>query len=116
MALSYQLDDSNRNRDIEKLFKDDSNLLVSLETYLFNVENDMNSWLAKFEWSKQVLFEKHKTIQHENTCPFNKSHTRIKASNLVNHVNRCRLKSLGFTELDIVISKRFYIFFKKRFC
>ena len=112
MTLSYQLDDSNRNSDIEKLFKDDSNLLVSLETYLLNVENDMNSWLAKFEWSKEVLFAKHKTKgpdPHENTCPFNKSHTRIKASNLINHVNRCRLRSLGYTELDIVISTRFYI-------
>jgi hypothetical protein len=36
-------------------------------------------------------------------CPFNDAHRRITQKNFTRHVQRCRLKSLNFSKLNIVI-------------
>ena len=100
--------------DVERnLFISNTNeiSLKSFEQVLNNIENDMNEWLKKFSWSKDVLFEKHKendvTSNKEArgeifNCPYNKSHTGILKKNYDKHVLKCNLKMQNHQKEDIV--------------
>jgi hypothetical protein len=77
-----------------------------LENFINNGDNLMNEWLKKFNWSRDILFERHKneviTNQYLN-CPFNKEHTRISPKAFENHLNKCKLKSNDYNSNDTVI-------------
>lgn len=91
---------------VESVFNNStkSGLINGLENYLNNIELDMNSWLKKFDWDRDVLMEKYQINGTENitTCPYNQSHTRIKKQNFNKHIEKCRLISQNFSSEDIV--------------
>jgi hypothetical protein len=93
--------------------------LKSFEQVLNNIENDMNEWLKKFSWSKDVLFEKHKESDVKNNteargeilnCPYNKSHTGILKKNYDKHVLKCNLKMQHHQNEDIVRTRFIFSF------
>ena len=107
--------------DVEKkLFISNTNeiSLKSFEQVLNTIENDMNEWLKKFNWSKEVLFEKHKQSGDANNtemrsdvliCPYNKAHTGILKKNFDKHVLKCNLKMQNHQNEDIVRNYRNFL-------
>ncbi len=93
--LDAILKNSKNDKDASVLFVD------SLDCYLNKIESLMNNWLDEFEWNRETLFKSQS--DHGLVCPFNDAHRRITQKNFTRHVQRCRLKSLNFSKLNIVI-------------
>lgn len=92
------------NKDLELILNDKtdtSTFISSLDSYLNTIETNLTSWLNQFEWNRDVLVED-SSAKHLQ-CPLNKAHSRISEKNFEKHIERCRLKSLDFSVLDIVI-------------
>ena len=98
--LDAILNNSESDNNASFLFVD------SLDRYLNKVESLMNNWLNEFEWDRETLFKSQST--HGLVCPFNEAHRKISQKNYSRHVQRCRLKSLNFSKLNIVIIYIFY--------
>ncbi len=94
--------------DLERsLFNSNTNeiSLKSFEKVLNKIENDMNDWLKKFDWNREVLFEKHNANDSRVelfNCPYNKAHTGILKKNYDKHVLKCNLKTQNHHNEDIV--------------
>ncbi len=94
--------------DLERsLFNSNTNeiSLKSFEQVLNKIENDMNDWLKKFDWNREVLFEKHNANDSRVelfNCPYNKAHTGILKKNYDKHVLKCNLKTQNHHNEDIV--------------
>jgi hypothetical protein len=105
MTLNREEIDLERN-----IFSSNTNQisLKSFEHVLNKIENDMNDWLKKFDWNREVLFEKHNPYNANESrvelfnCPYNKAHTGILKKNYDKHVLRCNLKTQNHQNEDIV--------------
>jgi hypothetical protein len=81
---------------------DSNQFLIKINTFVNKIELGLNDWLNEQEWNKEILLNKNNN-DNKNTCPYNKAHTRISDKNLNKHIEKCRLKSLEFSNLNIVI-------------
>lgn len=84
--------------------RENTEFIHNLDKYLLEIDANLTDWLARFNWSKEILaskFANHQTDLFD--CPFNSAHTRISCKNYAKHLEKCRLKSIGYTSTDIVI-------------
>ncbi len=89
---------------------DSNQFLIKINTFVNKIELGLNDWLNEQEWNKEILLNKYSN-DNKNTCPYNKAHTRISDKNLNKHIEKCRLKSLEFSNLNIVICYILIFFF-----
>lgn len=87
---------------------DSNQFLIKINSFVNKIELGLNDWLKELEWNKEILLNKYNT-DNKNTCPYNKAHTRISDKNLNKHIKKCRLKSLEFSNLNIVICYYIYV-------
>ena len=85
-----------------------SELADFLSSAIESYEHKMHKWLCAFGWTEESLLDRHQSTSASGdtsetlTCPFNSGHARIQRANYERHVNKCRLKQLGYSNLEIV--------------
>ena len=101
MTLNREEIDLERN-----LFKSNTNeiSLKGFEQVLNKIENDMNDWLKKFGWNREVLFEKHNS--NNASCSIVRTIKPILKKN-DKHVLKCNLKTQNHQNEDILRKIKF---------